>query len=145
MALDRDGVENGPMDLLLDTTLQKHLRSAMDRALRTGTGDRGVAAAIEELPVSANDRVLLQLAYSLWKGVGPAVRVQSLWGMDPQVAERLLAGLALAASEGSGTASAVLRRAADRVEQQHIASSTDVNAPDNVLPLSVAGGRNNAS
>ena len=36
------------------------------------------------------------LAYSLWRGAGPAFPVAALWGMDRRLATRLLAGLAAA-------------------------------------------------
>ncbi|MFH1467047.1 MAG: hypothetical protein ABIO70_21875 [Pseudomonadota bacterium] len=82
------------------------------RALAEEEGDTWAANTIRSCPASHGERLIIQFAYSLWRGYGPALQVEQLQGLEPEVAERLLAGLAvIAAGEG---AAALLSRAAER-------------------------------
>jgi hypothetical protein len=86
-------------------------------AIAGGAGDVSVAAHIRGLHLSEKDRTLLVLAYSLWRGVGPVVHIQQLWGMDPTVAARILASIAVAA--GGGEALGLLDEAGAFVRDVH--------------------------
>ena len=79
------------------------------------TSDVGARNFIHTCPASHGDRLVLELAYSCWRGYGPAIQVDQLWGMDAEVTKRALAGLALAM--GAHDASALLRAAADRCDE----------------------------
>ena len=78
------------------------LEDAVEVALRSG--DAAARQHLERAQLPDGDLQLLTLAYSLWRGVGPALDVESVWGLDPGAAARLLAGLALAIdrSEAAG-------------------------------------------
>lgn len=91
------------------------LESAIEASVRTGTGDTGVYGILRDMHLPEHERQLLALAYSLWRGVGPAVEVQDLWGMDAATARMVLAGIACSVSPGDGHT--LLRAAADLVEQ----------------------------
>jgi len=80
-----------------------------------GAGDESVVAQIKGLHLSEKDRSLLTLAYSMWRGVGPVVNIQQLWGMEPELAARVLASIAVAA--GGDEASTLLEDAAAVVEE----------------------------
>jgi hypothetical protein len=82
------------------------------RALAEEGGDSWAANTIRSAPASHGERLVIQLAYSLWRGYGPALQVEQLRGLEPEVAERLMAGLAVAVA-GDG-ASALLAGAAGR-------------------------------
>lgn len=96
--------------------LWSKLERAIEASLRAGTGDEGVYGVLRDLHLPAHERQLLALAYSLWRGVGPALDVRHLWGMDAATAQFVLAGLAAAVNPRD--AAALLRRAADLVERQ---------------------------
>ena len=82
------------------------------RAMAEEEGDIWAANTIRSAPASQGERLIIQLAYSLWRGYGPALLVEQLRGLEPEVAERLLAGLAVAA--GGDGAAALLAGAAER-------------------------------
>ena len=81
------------------------------RALTEEDGDAWAANFIRSCPASHGERLLIQLAYSLWRGYGPAIRVDQIQGVEEDVAARLLAGLALAAV-GPAAKSALQRASA---------------------------------
>ena len=99
---------------LLPPRLSALLLPAVQAALREGTGDEGVMGRIRDLSLSEGDQVLLRMAWRLWRGWGPAIEVQHLQGIDPEVLIRVLMGLAL--SGAPEQAAAALAEAAARLE-----------------------------
>lgn len=83
---------------LVPPRLMPDLDEAVEAARRTGTGHEGVLGHLRTCHLAEHELLLCMLAYSLWRGAGPAFPVSALWGMDPRLASRLLAGLAAAAS-----------------------------------------------
>jgi hypothetical protein len=86
---------------LVPARLLPDLVEAMEAAARTGTGHEGVAAHLRTCHLAEHENLLCIFAYSLLRGSGPAVPVQALWGMDPRLGARLLAGLAAAMDPAS--------------------------------------------
>jgi len=90
-----EGLE--PIKALLDERHLRDLENAIAGSLKgTGDSDAAVDSYFRSLHLSEGDRIILNLAYSLWRGFGPILDVQALWGMDPDVAARLVAGVAVA-------------------------------------------------
>ncbi len=83
---------------------------ALDKA-RSGS-DVGAHNFLHTCPASHGDRLVLELALACWRGYGPAIQVDQLWGMEPKVAQRLLAGIAMAV--GGTQAPSILEDAAER-------------------------------
>lgn len=81
---------------LVPARLLPDLDEAMQAADRTGTGHDGVLGHLRLCHLAEHELLLCMLAYSLLRGAGPAVPVTSLYGMDPRLGARLLAGLAAA-------------------------------------------------
>jgi hypothetical protein len=81
---------------LMPPRLLPDLDEAVAAARRTGTGHEGVLGHLRTCHLAEHELQLCMLAYSLWRGVGPAFQVSSLWGMDARLATRLLAGIAAA-------------------------------------------------
>jgi len=81
---------------LLDPSHKRLFDVAVDKALGGEGGDAGAQNYIRTCPASHGDRLVLQLAFALWRGYGPAIAVDELWGMDGAVAERILLGMAMA-------------------------------------------------
>ncbi len=81
---------------LLPSRLHPHLAEAMEAAARTGTGHDGVLGHLRTCHLAEHELLMCMLAYSLLRGSGPAVSVSAVWGMDPRLGARLLAGLAAA-------------------------------------------------
>ena len=88
----------GRIDLraLVPPRLRPALDEAVAAATRTGTGHEGVLGHLRTCHLAEHELHLCMLAYSLWRGAGPAFPVAALWGMDRRLATRLLAGLAAA-------------------------------------------------
>lgn len=84
--------------VLVPARLLPDLDEAVEAARRTGTGHEGVLGHLRTCHLAEHELHLCMLAYSLWRGAGPAFPVSALWGMDPRLASRLVAGLAAAAS-----------------------------------------------
>ena len=95
--------------------LWSRLEAAIEASMRSGTGAAGVYGILRDLHLPEHERQMLTLAYSLWRGVGPAVEVQDLWGMDAATARMVLVGIACSVSPTEGQV--LLRSAADLVEQ----------------------------
>jgi hypothetical protein len=87
-----------------------------DRALEKATdgSDVGAYNFLHTCPASHGERLVLELAYACKRGYGPAITIDQLWGMEPRVAERMLAGIALAM--GAEDAPALLGKAAERCQ-----------------------------
>jgi len=85
-------------DLTTTAMVDPRHQHLFDKAVDKGTGGSDVGAYnfLHTCPASHGDRLVLELAYACKRGYGPAVQVDQLWGMEPKVAERVLAGLALA-------------------------------------------------
>lgn len=99
---------------LLPPRLSALLQTAVQSALREGSGDEGVLGRIRDLSLSEGDQVLLRMAWRLWRGWGPVIEVQHLQGVDPEVLIRVLMGLALAGAPEQ--AATTLAEAAARLE-----------------------------
>ncbi len=97
---------------MVDPRHQHLFDKALDKA--SSGSDVGAYNFLHTCPASHGDRLVLELAFACWRGYGPAIQVDKLWGMEPKVAERVLAGLALAML-GDG-APDVLDRAKARCE-----------------------------
>ena len=81
---------------LVPPRLLPALDEAVAAAARTGMGHEGVLGHLRTCHLAEHELHLCMLAYSLWRGAGPAFPVAALWGMDRRLATRLLAGLAAA-------------------------------------------------
>lgn len=94
-----EGPESQRVDIraLVPPRLLPDLDEAVEAARRTGTGHEGVLGHLRTCHLAEHELHLCMLAYSLWRGVGPAFPVSALWGMDARLASRLLAGIAAAA------------------------------------------------
>lgn len=78
-------------------------------------GDVGARNFLHTCPASHGDRLVLDLAFSCWRGYGPAVAIDQLSGMDRAVAQRALAGIAMAMV--GADAPELLERAAARCRE----------------------------
>lgn len=95
---DEAGAPRLDIRALVPERLLPDLEEAVEAARRTGTGHEGVLGHLRTCHLAEHELLLCMLAYSLWRGTGPAFPVSALWGMDPRLATRLLAGLAAAAA-----------------------------------------------
>jgi len=96
--LPAEGAADDRLDIraLVPVRLLPDLEEAVAAARRTGTGHEGVLGHLRTCQLAEHELQLCMLAYSLWRGAGPAFPVSALWGMDPRLASRLLAGIAAA-------------------------------------------------
>ena len=101
-SLDRNAPENAVLKILLTKHLWGFFESAIAASQENGTGEAGARGFITDLHFADEQRQLLLLAYSLWRGVGPAIDIQAIWGMSPNGAASLLAALAVAVGQDSG-------------------------------------------
>lgn len=101
-------------DLTISALVDPRHQHIFDKALEKAAAgsDVGVYNFLHTSPASHGDRLTLELAFTCWRGYGPAVAMDQLWGMDAKVAERLLAGLAMAM--GGTDAPVLLAQAAER-------------------------------
>jgi hypothetical protein len=85
-------------DLLVAALVDPRHTHLFERAMAKATesGDVGARNFLHTCPASHGDRMVLELAFSCWRGYGPAVQIDQLSGMDAAVAQRALAGLAMA-------------------------------------------------
>ena len=81
---------------LIPARLLPDLDEAISASRRNGTGHEGVLGHLRVCQFAEHEIRLCMLAYSLWRGTGPALSVSALWGMDRRLATRLIAGLAAA-------------------------------------------------
>ena len=95
---DKAGAARVDIRALVPDRLIPDLVEAVEAARRTGTGHEGVLGHLRTCHLAEHELLLCMLAYSLWRGTGPAFPISALWGMDPRLATRLLAGLAAAAA-----------------------------------------------
>ena len=114
MALDRNARDLRSLRVLLHDRGWANLEEAIDGPERARLASEGIQHFARTQHLSENDRLLLTLAYSLWRGFGPSIDVHALWGMDPAVASRVLASLA-AAVDPDGAAD-VLRQSIALIE-----------------------------
>jgi hypothetical protein len=96
MAVDRNAPDMRALRVLLPEQHWARLESAIDGATRVGLEAEGIHHYLRTHHMSESDRLLLTLAYSLWRGFGPSLDVHALWGMDSAVTARVLASLAAA-------------------------------------------------
>jgi hypothetical protein len=113
LVFDVDGLPE--LQAAIPQRLRRSFEQCVRAAMMGGAGDESVVAQIKGLHLSEKDRSLLTLAYSMWRGVGPVVNIQQLWGMEPELAARVLASIAVAA--GGDEASTLLEDAAAVVEE----------------------------
>ncbi len=100
-------------DLMIAALVDPRHKHIFDKALEKASerSDVGVYNFLHTCPASHGDRLVLELAFACWRGYGPAIQIDQLWGMEPKVAERVLAGLALVM--GGADAPALLAKAAE--------------------------------
>jgi hypothetical protein len=132
MAGEKNARDLRPLQVLLHERAWSKLEAAIDGPARTRLETEGIQHYCRTQQLSESDRLLVTLAYSLWRGFGPSIDVHALWGMDPAVAARVLAGLA-AAVDPQG-ASGILRQSIELVE----GTESDAVAPTR-MPKLVAG------
>jgi hypothetical protein len=108
--------DDAPADLTTAALVEPRHQHLFDKAIEKGTGGSDVGAYnfLHTCPASHGDRLVLELAYACKRGYGPAIAIDQLQGMEPKVAERVLAGLALAM--GAQDAPALLAKAAERCQ-----------------------------
>jgi hypothetical protein len=104
-------------DLMIAALVAKRHRHLFDTAQdkANDSGDVGAYNFLHTCPASHGDRLALGLAFACWRGYGPAIQVDELWGMDPAVAQRVLAALALATA--GPDAPGILKAAAARCRE----------------------------
>ncbi|MDP6931436.1 MAG: hypothetical protein QGG40_00905 [Myxococcota bacterium] len=81
---------------LLPERLRRELEAAIEASCSSSDPRHHAESYFGALHLSESDRNLLLVAFSLWRGFGPVLNVQSLWGMDRELATRTLSALALA-------------------------------------------------
>ena len=119
MAVDRNAPELMALRVLLHEQSWAKLEAAIDGRGRVEIEAEGIHHYLRTHPMSESDRLLLSLAYSLWRGFGPTVDVHAIWGMDPTVASKVLASLAAAVDpENAGK---ILRASIALVEPEPLA------------------------
>jgi hypothetical protein len=96
MALDRNARDLRSLRVLLHDRGWASLEEAIDGPERARTLSEGIQHFARTQHLSESDRLVLTLAYSLWRGFGPTFDVNALWGMDPAVTSRVLASIAAA-------------------------------------------------
>jgi hypothetical protein len=105
--MDRNAPDLRALRVLLHDKAWSRFEAAIEGAERVGLESEGIHHYIRTHHLSESDRLLLTLAYSLWRGFGPSVvrgvDIHALWGMDPTVAARMLAGLAAAIDPAGAT------------------------------------------
>ena len=105
---------NQTIHALMSDALWRQLEAAIEASILAGTGDDGVRGYLRDLHLPENDRQILSLAYSLWRGVGPAIEIETLWGLAPEATRKVLAIIASATDAEHGAI--LLREAADMLE-----------------------------
>jgi len=133
MALDRNARDLRSLRVLLHDRGWANLEEAIDGPERARLLSEGIQHFARTQHLSESDRLLLTLAYSLWRGFGPSFDVNALWGMDPAVASRVLAGIA-AAVDPDGAAD-VLRRSIALLEGAEPADTPAEPAPRPLLAV----------
>jgi hypothetical protein len=103
MALDRHARDLRSLRVLLHDRGWANLEEAIEGPERARLLTEGIQHFARTQHLSESDRLLLTLAYSLWRGFGPSFDVNALWGMDPTVAARVLAGIAASVSPDGAT------------------------------------------
>jgi hypothetical protein len=85
-------------DLLIAALVDPRHTHLFEKAMAKAadSGDVGARNFLHTCPASHGDRLVLELAFSCWRGYGPAVAIDQLSGMDAAVAQRALAGIAMA-------------------------------------------------
>ena len=95
-----DPLRHAAILVLLGEAGWRRLEEQIERAMRDGSGDAGVLGHIDALHLAGGRRTLMRTAYAIWRGFGPALRVDELWGLDRNEARRLLAALAEVVAPG---------------------------------------------
>ena len=103
MALDKNARDLRSLRVLLHDRGWTNLEEAIEGPDKARLESEGIQHFIRTQHLSESDRLLLTLAYSLWRGFGPSIDVHALWGMDPAVASRVLASFAAAVDPDGAT------------------------------------------
>ena len=133
MALDRNARDLRSLRVLLHERGWATLEEAIDGPERARLVTEGIQHFARTQHLSESDRLVLTLAYSLWRGFGPSIDVHALWGMDPAVASRVLASLAAAVDPGGATD--VLRQSIALLEGVEPAEASTEQAPRPLLAV----------
>jgi hypothetical protein len=133
MALDRNARDLRSLQVLLQDRGWANLEDAIEGPERKRLLSEGIQQFARTRHLSESDRLLLTLAYSLWRGFGPSFDVNALWGMDRTVASRVLAGLAAAVDPDGAVA--VLRESIALLEGVEPADAATEQAPRPLLAV----------
>jgi hypothetical protein len=133
MALDRNARDLRSLRVLLHDRGWANLEEAIDGPERKRLLAEGIQHFARTKHLSESDRLLLTLAYSLWRGFGPSIDVHALWGMDPAVASKVLASLAVAVDPGG--AADVLRQSIALLEGVEPADAPTEETPRPMLAV----------
>jgi hypothetical protein len=112
--MDRNAPDLLALRVMLSDQSWSKLEAAVEGAERARVEAEGIHHYIRTHHLSESDRLLLTLAYGLWRGFGPTVDIHALWGMDTGVAAKMLAGLAAAIDPERG--SEILRHSAELLD-----------------------------
>jgi hypothetical protein len=103
MALNKDARDLRSLRVLLHDRGWANLEEAIEGPDHARLASEGIQHFLRTQHLSESDRLVLTLAYSLWRGFGPSIDIHALWGMDPTVASRVLASLAAAVDPDGAT------------------------------------------
>jgi hypothetical protein len=123
MAVDKNAPDLRPLRVLLHDRAWTNFVAAIEGPDRVLLESEGIQHYVRTQHMSESDRLLLTLAYSLWRGFGPSIDINALWGMDPAVAARVLASLAAAVDPEAPTA--ILRHSIELLEGTETAVPTE--------------------
>ncbi len=98
--------------VLLDPRHRRLFDTLMEKVTIDCCGDAAARNFIRSASMSRADRTVLEMAYALWRGYGPALTLDKLWGLDRQTAVQLLAAMAMAVD--AEDAAKILEEAAAR-------------------------------
>ena len=82
--------------ILLEPRHQRLFDTLMEKVTIESFGDAAARNFLRSATMSRADRTVLEMAYALWRGYGPALTLDKLWGLDHQTATQLLAAMAMA-------------------------------------------------
>jgi hypothetical protein len=114
MAVEKNARDLRSLQVLLHERAWAKLEAALDGPDRARLEAEGIQHFCRTQQLSESDRLLVTLGYGLWRGFGPSIDVHALWGMDPAIASRVLAGLAAAIDPDGATG--ILRQSIELLE-----------------------------
>ena len=115
MAVDRNAPHLGPLRALLGPAQWEKFEQLVEVSTLGNVEVDGIETTLKAMHMSENERQLIAFAYAVWRGFGPGLDVQHFWGMDRQVAARIMAAMAMAVEPQA--AASLLQQASELVPQ----------------------------